>query len=113
MVKNRALVAAMFLANFGACASTGVAYKYYVVHPEVTPPMLYGSKPSEDLDLLKTCSPDPECAKPDHPKTANCGKCIGMVSTEFFKMKQELLELRQAVSDCQQGPHPSVPLPVQ
>lgn len=107
MVKRRAFIAFVALLGVAAnCASTAVSYKYYVIHPETNPQMLYGAKPEDDLELIKTCNPDPECSKPKPPKTANCGKCIGMISSEFFKMKQELMELRQALKDCQQGPQP-------
>jgi len=105
-MKSRAIVLCILLANIGACAATGVNYTYYVIHPETNPQMLYGAKPENDLDLVKTCSPDPACAQPKPPATANCGKCIGMLATEFFKMKQELLELRQSLQDCQNGPKP-------
>lgn len=106
MKRRVILVFLALLSVAGSCASTGVNYKYYVIHPEVQPPMLYGAKPEEDLELAKTCNPDPECSQPKPPKTANCGKCIGLIANEFFKMKQELLELRQALKDCQQGPKP-------
>lgn len=95
---KKTFVAIILLANIGACASTGRDYVYYVIHPEVSPAMLYGKTQADDLDLVKTCTPNLQ----------NHGPCIGVLSDEYFAMKQELLELRQALIGCQQGPPPGI-----
>lgn len=106
--RNSIMVLAIVFANFGACASGGKDYTYYVIHPEQKPPALWAADPKDDLDLAKACSPDPECSQPKPPKTAKCGKCVGLFSDEFFKAKKEILYLRQALKDCQHGPQPGV-----
>lgn len=77
-----------------SCASSGVDYTYYTIHPELD--KLEASDPKDDLSLSKACTPD----------ETSQAKCIGMMEAEFFKMKQELLELRKALQDCQKGPPP-------
>lgn len=82
-----------------SCA--GVNYKYYGL--ELSPQCFdqgtllgkQGSSGWEDLPL-SSCKPD-EIKK---------GKCIVMTSDEFFAAKQETLQLRQALKDCQAGSAP-------
>ena len=77
-----------------SCASTGIDYRYYTIHPEVD--RLYAKDIKDDLPLLESCKPDAQ----------DQAKCIGMFTPEFFKMKQELLELRESLNECQRGSEP-------
>lgn len=72
----------------GSCAS-GVTYTRFVIDP--VNDKLLAHDPKDDLPLALSCAAD------EHDKA----KCIGMLRTEFFKMETELLETRQALSDCQ------------
>lgn len=95
---------AVFGLALGSCA-TGVVYPRYVVVPSQN--LLRGHSASDDLELAKTCEPDPipTVTPAPAPKLA---KCIALKEEVFFQMEKELLELRQALQDCQAGPPPSL-----
>lgn len=76
-----------------SCA-TGQNYVYYVIDRPNN--KLLAFDPKNDLPLDKSCDAD----------STSKAKCIAMLTAEYFKLKQELLELRQALSDCQKGPKP-------
>lgn len=87
------LLAAFVTLTAQSCA-IGSPYVYYVIDRPSN--KLLNADPKLDLPLDKTCDAD----------SVNKAKCIAMLTAEYFKMKQELLELRQALSDCQKGPGP-------
>lgn len=91
------------LIAIGSCASTGVDYPYYVLHPEVSPEMLYAKDPKNNVPV-SVCDPDPQCSQPNPPDSAKCGKCIVMIYDQFFKKDQELKELRKALQECENPP---------
>lgn len=65
---------------------------------------------SDDLPLDKTCDPDPGCFTAVVPVGAICGKCMVMLTEEFFKAKKETLELRQRVKELEKGSSPNANL---
>lgn len=65
-----------------------------------------GHDESHDLDLAKTCDPDPGCYTPNPPPGANCAKCGVMMLPELFKAKKEILNLRESLKRCQKGNPP-------
>ena len=76
-----------------SCAGTN--YPYYVISPIDN--KLLGKEPKDDLPLDKVCT----------PTIGNNAPCIAQMNDVFFKQKQELLELRKALDECQRGPLPS------
>lgn len=80
---------------FCACstAQLDIGYPYYVIHPEVDKLEGHDPKGADDLTMSATCDPDPK----------NQAKCIAMLEAKFYDMAKELLELRTALKECQQG----------
>lgn len=77
----------------GSCASGRVYTKYNIDPVHDT---LLAHDPKNDLPLRATCQATP----------GNNSHCTAMLTPEAFAMETELLELRQALKDCQSGPHP-------
>lgn len=95
MVKHLFLGYALALLTLLACGS--VSYKYYGVSIPSNcydQGKLLGPDPSDDIPF-STCKPEP--GKPT--------KCWIMFSDELFAAKKEVMQLRQALKDCQKG-HP-------
>jgi len=85
----------MLAVAFLCVASCGaVNYKYFVLNRPDN--KLMGKDPKDDLSLDVSCDPDSQ----------NKAKCIVMFTDEFFKSKQELLELRKALDACERGAPP-------
>lgn len=74
------------------CVSASLGYKAYGVAPDSYGGMLLGPKVEDDIPF-STCAPD------SHSK----GKCYVMLTPEFKAMATELVQLRAALKDCQQG----------
>ena len=72
------------------CASFN--YRYYGLEAASYEGKLLGPKPENDLPF-STCKPDETTA----------GKCVVMVSDEFFRMKQDYNETKQRLIECQGG----------
>ena len=85
-----ALVVAASVIGCGAASPFG--YKYYGLKPESYRGTLEGADASKDLPL-SVCAPD--------AKDKN--KCVVMLTQEAFRLKSELLQLRQQLKDCQRG----------
>lgn len=81
----------IFITCMSACGSAGIVYPRFVVWPSHD--LLLGHDPGgkDDKPLSKTCEPD-EVIK---------GKCIALLTDDFYNMEQELLELRQKTKDLQ------------
>jgi hypothetical protein len=101
------------LMGLACCATTSWDYQEYVIHPESN--KLEGKTVAEDLDLAKTCTPDPECLKekPDPNVAKDCAKCYALMRSEYYKLKDELLTLRalkidleKQLKECKQGGSP-------
>lgn len=74
-----------------ACGAT-FAYKFYGVDAVSYEGNLLGEKPEDDIPFAR-CKPD------DVEK----GKCVVMLKEEFFQMKADYLQTKQALIDCQKG----------
>ena len=77
---------------FVACGAAPFGYKYYVLKPNSYQGTLEGADSAKDLPL-STCAPS--------GKDQN--KCIVMLTQEAYRLKSELLQLRQQLQDCQRG----------
>ncbi len=83
-------IAMLAMLCLGSCASLS-GYPWYIIDP-VTMKLL-ADKPQDNLPLLETCKETP----------FDKAKCIAMLREDYFKMEKELLQLRQALKDCQNG----------
>lgn len=75
---------------FVACAGL-FPYKHYGLSlAQYTNGKLLGPDPKEDLDI-SVCAPDAQIK----------GKCVVMLSNDFFSMKSDFEQTKQALIDCQ------------
>lgn len=84
------------VASLGACAN-GIMYKYYGLELPDYDGTLLGPTEKQDVPFKK-CEPDPP--DPDHPEAQVKGKCVVLFEDEWFKAKQELIDLRHKVKNC-------------
>lgn len=73
-----------------SCASLPFPYHFYSPAPVSYEGDLLGPTAKDDISF-KTCEPD------DKEKS----KCVVLTSVEFFRLKQEYLDLEQQLMDCQ------------
>lgn len=74
-----------------ACAGVGFAYKFYGLQlASYKDGKLLGPTPSDDLPISE-CEPD----------AASQGKCVCMISPEFFRLKTDHMVCEQQLQDCQ------------
>lgn len=85
----------LILLGLVACASTYQEYPRYVVWPSHD--LLEAHEPKDDLRLSSTCEPDEQ----------DKARCILLKREVFYKMEAELLQLREALKECQAGPMPT------
>lgn len=92
-------IAGYVLGLMSVVACAGVTYKYYGI-----------SLPDECYDKGNLLGKLGNAGWPDLP-LSQCrpddvvkGKCVVQIQDEYFKMKTELEQCRQALSDCQSGP---------
>lgn len=78
------------LAACGAASPFG--YRYYVLKPDSYKGKLEGATDKDDLPLTV-------CA----PAGGEKNRCIVMLTREAYRLKTEVLELRQKLIDCQRG----------
>lgn len=89
MVKLRSFAAGLLLGLLPlGCA--GVGYRYYGLDAKSYEGTLLGPAPKYDLPFA-SCAPTASVKSP----------CVVILQDEFFKMKQELLQLRQDLQTCQ------------
>lgn len=96
------LIILLYLAG---CATAGFTYKWYGLEAESYQGKLLGPDPSLDLEFTK-CQPDPDASPDPSPNPAPSpekGKCVVMLSSEFFAMKLAYEQLQKDLSNCQQG----------
>jgi hypothetical protein len=86
------LLCAVALAVIGCGAAAPFGYRYYGLKPDSYRGTLEGPDASKDLPL-SVCAPD--------AKDKN--KCVVMLTQEAFRLKAEVLQLRQQLKDCQRG----------
>jgi hypothetical protein len=72
------------------CASISFPYHFYNLQPVSYEGSLLGPTPADDLPL-SICTPD----------ASSQGKCVVMISEQFFKLKADYLTTKQALVDCQ------------
>lgn len=73
---------------FMGCA--GFGYHYYGLKAESYEGTLLGPKPKNDIPFA-SCSPTPQKQSP----------CVVVLADEFFRMKQDFLETKQLLKECQ------------
>lgn len=74
-----------------ACAGAGFAYKFYGMQlASYENGKLLGPTEKDDLPL-SVCAPD----------ASSQGKCVTMLSSEFFRLKTDFMMLEQQLQDCQ------------
>ena len=96
------------LAGFALAGCAGFfPYKYYGMHLESYEGSLLGPKPKDDLPFT-VCEPDPTPSViPSGPQPKpNRGKCVVMLSDEFFAMKQDMLETKKRLVECEHAANP-------
>jgi hypothetical protein len=76
-----------------SCASKS-GFVHYALDP--LHDTLRAHDPKKDLPLRQTCAGDEQVKV----------RCVAMMIDEFYKMETELIEIRQALKDCQKGPKP-------
>ena len=81
----------------GCATIAGFTYKHYGLAPMSYDGSLLGPSAAQDLNL-KDCEPTP--ATPTAP--AVTGKCVVMLSPEFYRMKGDFLMLEKNLIACQQ-----------
>lgn len=86
------IVVGFCLAVAGCGAASPFGYKYYVLKPDRYEGRLEGADQSKDLPL-SVCAPSGQ----------DKNKCIVMLTQEAYRLKAELLDLRQKLKDCQRG----------
>lgn len=73
-----------------ACSTLAFNYKYYGLSAHNYDGRLLAVKPEDDLSL-KMCEPNDQYH----------GKCVVIMADEFFRMKQEYLDLENKLKDCE------------
>lgn len=86
------LLCVVAVAVIGCGAASPFGYKYYGLKPDSYRGKLEGNEAANDLPL-SVCAPD--------AKDKN--KCVVMLTQEAYRLKSELLQLRQQLKDCQRG----------
>lgn len=87
--------------GFALAACAGFRYRYYAP-----------SLPDSCYDQGKLIGKDGKDGWPDlafsecKPRDGVHPKCVVQLDGEFFSMKRDLIECRQALIDCQRGPKP-------
>lgn len=71
-----------------ACA--GLNYKYFGLDAASYEGTLLGPSSAQDIPFSRC-----------QPTASNKGPCVVMLSAEWFKAKEEILQLRQSLKDCQ------------
>ena len=87
-----ALLSAVMVAVIGCGAASPFGYKYYSLKPDSYKGKLEGNEAANDLPL-SVCAPD----------LKDKNKCVVMLTQEAFRLKSEVLQLRQQLKDCQRG----------
>jgi len=82
----------------GCATPAAFTYKYYGLSPVSYDGSLLGPTPAQDLNL-KDCEPTP--ATPTTPAVK--GKCIVMLSPEFYRLKGDYLTCEKSLIACQHG----------
>lgn len=77
------------------CAALTFSYPYYGLQAAHYDGKLLAVDPKNDKDL-SICAPDANVK----------GKCLVMLSADFFALKQDFLDTKQQLSDCQRGNQP-------
>lgn len=72
------------------CAALKFSYAHYGLQAVSYDGKLLAESPKDDLDL-SACIPDP----------GKKGKCIVMFSKDFYPMKQDYLDTKQKLIDCE------------
>jgi hypothetical protein len=80
------------VAVIGCGAASPFGYRYYGLKPDSYKGTLEGDKQENNLPL-SVCSPD--------AKDKN--KCVVLLTRDAFRLKEEVLRLRQQLKDCQRG----------
>jgi hypothetical protein len=74
------------------CAAGTFGYKYYGLEADRYDGRLLGPSEAEDR-------PFADCT----PTASNKGPCIVVLTPEFLRIKQEVLELRERLKSCEEG----------
>lgn len=90
MVKKSFLLGMGFSFLLIGCAGISFPYRYYGIGGADYVGNLLGPQAKDDLPFV-ACAPD----------QANQGKCVVMFSDAFFKLKQEYLDTKQKLIECQ------------
>lgn len=87
------IVLGFCVAIAGCGAANPFGYKYYVLKPDSYAGKLEGVDATKDLSL-SACAPSGQ----------DKNKCIVMLTQEAYRLKSELLTLRQKLKDCERRP---------
>jgi len=74
-----------------ACAGASFPYHYYGV--DLSDSLLRGPSAADDLSLSATCLPTASDAAP----------CTGMITSAFLALKQDYINTKNELSDCQRS----------
>lgn len=87
-LKRTFLAGMAFALLLMGCA--GFGYRFYAIEVPSYEGTLVADKTENDLPF-KACEPNVSSKRP----------CVVMLTPEFFKLKEEVTQLRQALKDCQ------------
>lgn len=86
------IVLGFLLGVVGCGAAAPFGYKYYNLKPDTYAGKLEGDIPAHDLSL-SVCAPDASVKN----------KCTVILNDEAYRLKSEVLTLREDLKRCQQG----------
>lgn len=88
-LKSRVVLAMVVFGGLGSCSS--FPYRHYGLDAQSYEGTLLGPEPKDDLPL-SVCKPDDQVQ----------GKCIVVLAAEWFRLKQEYLDMQSRLKACEE-----------